>query len=68
MTSLTLYIFIEVPSAADKMESHGVNILDSIMAYNSSAKSQLRLPCCTYCHYENDDVTQTVFLKINCSK
>jgi hypothetical protein len=27
MTSLTLYIFIEVPSAADKMESHGVNIL-----------------------------------------
>jgi hypothetical protein len=30
MTSLTLYIFIEVPSAADKMESHGVNILDSI--------------------------------------
>jgi hypothetical protein len=44
MTSLTLYIFIAVPSAADKMESHGVNILDSIMAYNSSAKSQLRLP------------------------
>ena len=44
MTSLTLYIFIEVPYAADKMESHGVNILDSIMAYNSSAKSQLRLP------------------------
>jgi len=43
MTSLTLYIFIEVPSAADKIESHGVNILDSIMAYNSSAKSQLRL-------------------------